>query len=245
MQRKFVLIFFMIALLFTSLNSAFAQAEANADPAQGKKLKSLAFTDSKVKIKFFESKVLKVLATFEDGSVEDVTSKAAFATSNIMMVDIDRENPSVPGKIWGGNEDGVATVTATYEGMTAKITITVLPIKYHYFKLDVFPNENSDFTFGQDVFIMAKVPKKKMLSPKKANGYIYGIIIHGEKTLDIEHTITYEDNQYIYIVGSFTLPKEGNYYAEVSIQQNSQYVPGEVWLGEGKSHEFTIVKYDN
>jgi hypothetical protein len=107
-------------------------------PTEGPNLERLAVEPAGRIFRRSESFRLRVTARFTDGSTEDVTGLAAFASSDPMLVKVDAD-----GRVEAGPIPGEATVSTRYGGVFAQSDVTIpLPGDVPASRYDAMPRAN-------------------------------------------------------------------------------------------------------
>ncbi|AZB44581.1 hypothetical protein CEF21_21100 [Bacillus sp. FJAT-42376] len=89
---------------------------------ENKEVESLQITDKNVKMLVNEEKILKVFATYTDGSREDVSDQVTMTSSKSSVAEIE-------DSILTANSIGKSTITASYEGEETSIKVEVIKDK--------------------------------------------------------------------------------------------------------------------
>lgn len=107
-------------------------------PADAPRVDRIAVEPTERTLKHGESFPLRVAAHFTDGSTEDVTSMAAFASSEPALVKVDAE-----GRVTAGPIPGDATVSARFVGLFANCDVNIpLPGAVAPARYDSLPRSN-------------------------------------------------------------------------------------------------------
>ena len=107
-------------------------------PADAPRLERIAVEPTERTLNRSESFSLRVTAHFTDGSDEDVTHLAAFASSESALVDVDAD-----GRVTAGPIPGEATISARFGGLFANCDVTIpLPGDVPAARYDALPRSN-------------------------------------------------------------------------------------------------------
>ncbi|WP_435015623.1 DUF1549 and DUF1553 domain-containing protein [Tundrisphaera sp. TA3] len=89
-------------------------------PAAEPKWTAIAVEPAERTVKADEAFPLRVVATLDDGSKQDVTHLASFASSESVLVDVDPD-----GRVKAGKFPGEATISARFEGLFANCDVAI------------------------------------------------------------------------------------------------------------------------
>jgi hypothetical protein len=107
-------------------------------PADAPRVDRIAVEPTERTLKRAESFKLRVTAHYNDGSVEDVTGLAAFASSEPALVKVDAE-----GRVTAGAIPGDATISARFVGLFANCDVNIpLPGAVPAARYDTLPRSN-------------------------------------------------------------------------------------------------------
>jgi len=133
-------------------------------PSSAPRLKQIAVEPTERTLKPSESFSLHVTAYFTDGSNEDVTALAAFASSESALVSVDAD-----GRVSAGPIPGDATISARFGGLFANCDVNIpLPGTIPAGRYDALPRSN--FIDG---FVWAKLRKLGLLPSAPADDVTY------------------------------------------------------------------------
>jgi hypothetical protein len=133
-------------------------------PTDAPRVKRIAVEPTERTLKHSESFSLRVTAHFTDGSAEDVTALAAFASSEPALVKVD-----VDGRVTAGTIPGDATISARFVGLFANCDVNIpLPGAVPAARYDELPRSNFI-----DEHVWAKLRKLGLLPSAPAGDATY------------------------------------------------------------------------
>jgi hypothetical protein len=133
-------------------------------PADAPRVERIAVEPTERTLKPAASFALRVTAHFTDGSSEDVTSLAAFSSSESALVKVDAD-----GRVTAGPVPGDATISARYVGLFANCDVNIpLPEAVPAARYDALPRSN----FIDD-HVWAKLKKLGLLPSAPAGDATY------------------------------------------------------------------------
>ncbi len=133
-------------------------------PPDAPRLVRIAVEPTERTLKRSESFSLRVTAQYADGSREDVTRLAAFASSESALVNVDAD-----GRVTAGPIPGDATISARFEGLFANCDVNIpLPGEIPKSRYDALPRSNFI-----DEFVWTKLRKLGLMPSIPASDATY------------------------------------------------------------------------